>query len=415
MGLADHEYMVPVGPLLLRDPPCLLRRLLRELCPTPSTNPTRLQSARRNDCSSTRSTPSRRSAVLCTSQGVAQLAAAAAQRFPAAAVDCHYLDLYRAEKARRYAGDGLANLTIGCSADFPPQAVDLAALPFSAQGEAELTRELLQEAHQRLEPGGTLITSTDNPCDRWLHAEMRKLFAAVTRRQSSQGTVYLARRDRPLKRVKDFRCNFAFRDRGRLIQAVSRPGVFSHREVDPGARQLMAAMEIAAGDRVLDMGCGSGTVSLAAAFRAEGVEVLAVDSHARAVECTALGAAKNGLGNDHGRAQRAAGRSAVRGASMSSWRIRPIMPGFASPASSWKRPMRPCAAAAGSSSSASSPRGTPSTCRSGSARLRSSPRRTIGSREGGGTDENGSQFSSTAPACADSARHLRFLDGEVLP
>ena len=88
---------------------------------------------------------------------------------------------------------------------------------------------------------------------------MRTLFATVTRRESPQGTVYLARRDRPLKRVRDFRCEFVFRDRGRLIHAVSRPGVFSHREVDPGARQLMAAMEIAAGDRVLDIGCGSGT------------------------------------------------------------------------------------------------------------------------------------------------------------
>jgi len=235
--------------------------------------------------------------VLCTSQGVAQLAAAAARKFANATVYCHYLDLYHAEKARRYAGNDLANLTLGCSSDFPPQSVDLAALPLSAQGDAELTREFLQEAHQRLKAGGVLMTSTDNPHDRWLHEEMRTLFATVTRRESPQGTVYLARRDRPLKRVRNFRCEFVFRDGGRLIHAVSRPGVFSHREVDPGARQLMAAMEIATGYRVLEMGCGSGTVSLAAAFRAEGVGIVAVDSHARAVECTALGASRNGLGN----------------------------------------------------------------------------------------------------------------------
>jgi len=210
-------------------------------------------------------------------------------------VYCHYLDLYRAEKSRQHAGNALANLTIGCSSDFPSQPVDLAALPMSAQGEAELTRELLQEAHQRLEAGGALITSTDNPHDRWLHGEMRNLFATVTRRESSLGTVYLARRDRPLRRIRNFRCEFVFRDRGRLIRAVSRPGVFSHRQVDAGARQLMAAMEIAAGDRVLDIGCGSGTLSLAAAFRAEGV--VAVDSHARAVECATQGAGRNGLGN----------------------------------------------------------------------------------------------------------------------
>ena len=237
------------------------------------------------------------SRILCTSRGVAQLAAAAARRFSSATVYCHYLDLYHAEKARQYAGNTLANLTLGCSSDFPPQPVDLAALPLSTQGDAELTRELLQEAHQRLETGGVLITSTDNPHDRWLHEEMRKLFATVTRRESSQGTVYLARRDLPLKRVRNFGCEFAFRDCGRLIHAVSRPGVFSHREVDPGARQLMAAMEIAAGDRVLDIGCGSGTVSLAAALRAEGVSVVAVDSHARAVECTALGASRNRVCN----------------------------------------------------------------------------------------------------------------------
>ena len=235
--------------------------------------------------------------VLCTSQGVAQLAAAAARRFCRATVYCHYLDLYHAEKARRHAGNDLANLTLGCSSDFPPQRVDLAALPLSAQGDAELTREWLQESHQRLEAGGVLIASTDNPHDRWLHEEMRILFATVTRRQSAQGTVYLARRERPLKRVRNFRCEFVFRDRDRLIHAVSRPGVFSHRHVDPGARQLMVAMEIAAGDRVLDIGCGSGTVSLAAACRAEGVAVVAVDSHARAAECTALGARRNGFAN----------------------------------------------------------------------------------------------------------------------
>jgi 16S rRNA G1207 methylase RsmC len=235
--------------------------------------------------------------MLCTSQGVAQLAAEAAVRFPEAAVYCHYLDLYRAEKARRHVGSGLANLTIGCSTDFPPEAVDLAALPFSSQGEAELTREFLQDAHQRLLPGGTLMASTDNPQDQWLHGEMRKLFASVSRRESARGCLYRARKGQPLKRVKNFHCEFAFRDRGRLIQVVSRPGVFSHRKVDPGARHLLAAMEIAAGDRVLDFGCGSGTLSLAAAFRAAGVQVISVDSHARAVECTALGARRNGLAN----------------------------------------------------------------------------------------------------------------------
>ena len=215
------------------------------------------------------------------------------------------------------------------------------------------------------------MVSTDNPRDRWLHEEMRLLFANVARRESPLGTVYLGRRDRPLKRLRNFDCEFVFRDRDRLLRAVSRPGVFSHRKVDPGARQLMAAMEIAAGDRVLELGCGSGTVSLAAACRATGGSVVAVDSHARAVECTALGAGRNALDNivvEHS-------ATVLEVALVPStwwWPIRRTMRGCGLPDSFWKLATRHFARAAGSTSSANSPSGTRRTCRDGSTTLRSS-------------------------------------------
>jgi 16S rRNA (guanine1207-N2)-methyltransferase len=60
---------------------------------------------------------------------------------------------------------------------------------------------------------------------------------------------------------------------------------------------LIDAMQIEPGDRVLDIGCGAGTIALAAAFRNEGAPVHAVDSNARAVQCTELGAKLNGLDN----------------------------------------------------------------------------------------------------------------------
>ena len=85
--------------------------------------------------------------------------------------------------------------------------------------------------------------------------------------------LYIGTKTKHLKKVKDFSCEFAFRDAGRLIRAYSRPGVFSHRRVDVGARHLMNEMQIEPGARVLDIGCGSGTVALAAAFRADGVQV----------------------------------------------------------------------------------------------------------------------------------------------
>jgi 16S rRNA (guanine1207-N2)-methyltransferase len=237
------------------------------------------------------------SRVLCTSVGWAQFAQAAARQWPAAAVHCHYLDLYRAAQARESLDAPPENLAIDCAADFPEQEFDLAAFPFSAQGEAELTRDLLQAGHRLLAIGGQLLASTDNPRDKWLHEQMQALFGRVTRRASDSGAIYIAQKHEPLKKLKNFDAEFVFRDRERLIRVSSRPGVFSHRRIDPGARQILNAMEIPAGSRVLDIGCGAGVLSLAAALRAPGVEVQAVDSNARAVQCVAQGAALNGLTN----------------------------------------------------------------------------------------------------------------------
>jgi 16S rRNA (guanine1207-N2)-methyltransferase len=148
-----------------------------------------------------------------------------------------------------------------------------------------------------LEIGGTLVAAVDNPQDHWLREQMGELFSKVTAHAFDDATVYTALKSAEPRRAREFRCHFAFRDRGRLIHAVSRPGVFAHRRIDPGARQILAAAEVSPGMRILDIGCGSGTVALALAARNASVAVHAVDSNARAVECTAAGAALNSLDN----------------------------------------------------------------------------------------------------------------------
>lgn len=235
--------------------------------------------------------------ILCTSPGLGQFAEAAAQSLPHASVTLTYFDQYRANLAREHWHSGPANLQIECAADLIGDNADVVALPLSSSGEAELTRELIQTSHERLKLGASLFVSTDNPADIWLGEQMQRVFRRVERRVADSGTLYKATKTEPLKRVRDFSCEFAFRDRGRLIRAFSRPGVFSHRHIDPGARRLIDAMEIAPESHVLDIGCGAGVVSLAAAFRAAGVQVHAVDSHTRAVECTRRGAALNDLQN----------------------------------------------------------------------------------------------------------------------
>src|SRR5688572_19431039 len=229
--------------------------------------------------------------VLCNTAGRGQFALAAAAE--AQQVNCHFLDLYHLQQCRITAGEIPQNLHLVCEADFTAGPFDLAALSFSKQGDGELVRDLLQQAHERLEIGGRMAVSTDNPTDSFLHDELRKLFAKVTRRPGSAGVLYLATKTAPLRKLKNFACEFPFRDGERLIQLRTRPGVFSHRRLDGGARALineLSEQRIQDGYSILDLGCGSGAVALAAALRLDVVGVDAVDSNPRAVEATAWAA-----------------------------------------------------------------------------------------------------------------------------
>ena len=256
---------------------------------------------------------------LCTTLARGQAAGLIAAKYREARVVCHTLDRFVAERGAALQDAGLffgerpggdeaaARFTFACTPDPPTlgaiggegpsseQHYELAVLPTSMRGEAELTRDLLQLSHMRLAGGGRLIVSTDNPKDRWLHAEVGKLFDKVTVIAEPRGVVYAATKTGPLRKAKDFTAEFKVRDRGRLLSFASRPGVFSHRRIDPGARALIESIDVSAGERVLDLGCGSGVVTVAAAVRAGGVRVEAVDSNPRALQCTVRNAAANGV------------------------------------------------------------------------------------------------------------------------
>lgn len=231
---------------------------------------------------------------LVISPGRAQLADHLALQHRMPNVAAWFLDLHAATEANLVCSEPVE---VQCGPDLPECELDLVAMPVMMRGEAELTRELLQQAHERLAIGGYLATSVDNPKDQWLHEQMQGMFSKVTCQRNDSGSVYWAKKTKPLKKLKDFSCQFAFRDDDeRMIQVVSRPSVFAHRRLDPGARQLMLAAEIGPSDNVLELGCGSGAVSFAAALQTAG-QVFAVDANARAVECTQRGAALNGIEN----------------------------------------------------------------------------------------------------------------------
>ncbi len=247
----------------------------------------------------------------CTSPGRGQLAAELSRATPTRRVVCTFIDLFQAEAATAAAlqPDGTLppNLRIDCAADLPAGPFDAALIPLRAGADSELAWEVMQHAYVQLIEGGQLFASSDEPRDHWVAGRMEALFGQrFTRKRGRDAIAYVGIKRGPLKKIKTFDCEFAFRDADRLVRAVSRPGVFSHRRLDLGARALLEGLTVieenglercavSNGMRVLDFGCGAGTVGIAAALRDKDVHVHFVDSMPRAIACAERGAALNGL------------------------------------------------------------------------------------------------------------------------
>jgi 16S rRNA (guanine1207-N2)-methyltransferase len=84
---------------------------------------------------------------------------------------------------------------------------------------------------------------------------------------------------------------------GTDVTLVSKPGVFAWDRLDEGTERLVAAMEIDRGDRVLDLGCGTGLAGLVAARRASDGHAVLVDSDLRAVRSARRTLQANSVGN----------------------------------------------------------------------------------------------------------------------
>ena len=72
---------------------------------------------------------------------------------------------------------------------------------------------------------------------------------------------------------------------GEPATIAGKPGVCSWDDVNPGTAALIDAMEVGPADSVLDLGCGSGIIGLAAARLTHAGRVTLVDVNVAAVEC----------------------------------------------------------------------------------------------------------------------------------
>lgn len=86
-------------------------------------------------------------------------------------------------------------------------------------------------------------------------------------------------------------------ERGLSLRLRLVAGVFSARGIDPGSRLLVRTMDIAPGARVLDLGCGAGTLGLAVAAMDGRSRVTLVDTSRSAVDLSRENASRNALTN----------------------------------------------------------------------------------------------------------------------
>ena len=73
------------------------------------------------------------------------------------------------------------------------------------------------------------------------------------------------------------------------------PGVFSGNRLDLGTSVLLREVEPPTSGRVLDVGCGVGTIAVGLAVASPGIVVDAIDVNGRAVELTNLNAERHGV------------------------------------------------------------------------------------------------------------------------
>ncbi len=155
----------------------------------------------------------------------------------------------------------------------------------------EWVRHLIGVAARALRPGGKLLLAGPNrggikgfiedtreivgPCEVMRIKAGHRLAVAEKSRQP-----HVARRTSPLGESRVCEATV----RGQPIRFVTRPGVFSHGELDAGTRALIETMVIRPGEMALDLGCGCGIIGAVTAQAAR--QAILVDCSAAALKAS---------------------------------------------------------------------------------------------------------------------------------
>jgi 16S rRNA (guanine1207-N2)-methyltransferase len=156
---------------------------------------------------------------------------------------------------------------------------------------------LIRDAVRALKPGGRfyLVAHKRAGLKRAVAYAAERLGRAAVVRQKQGYHVALAikGREQAIVDAQDAFHEYAIDVNGEMTRLVSCPGVFAWDRLDDGTAALIQAMQVRSGASVLDLGCGTGLVALAAARR--GAQVTAVDADVRAVDSAERTLSANGF------------------------------------------------------------------------------------------------------------------------
>lgn len=163
---------------------------------------------------------------------------------------------------------------------------DWVVLSIPRQSDKGVIGETLRQAWSCLRSRGKIVLAVDNPKDRWVRKQLDELFGATTiASRNDAGVAYIARKQSG-SRIRQRRYGRRFETSlfGVDLELETRPGIFSHGELDEGTLALSEIADIQPDHRIVDLGCGSGAIGIAAALHSIWCRVVMVDSSLRAVE-----------------------------------------------------------------------------------------------------------------------------------
>ena len=231
---------------------------------------------------------------------VTQLVGKLREQFPDAEIDCFQIDLFAAERLReKLAQENLsANVVTGADLWDLPAKYQTVIFPAAAQADRELKLDIVDQSYHVLVEGGKLIALSEYEKDVLFAKWMKRCFGKCGESPSSErGMAFWSERRGEKSRRRHGVTFHAKIGDHKSVVIETWPGTFSYGEMDHGSRAMLEVAELRAGERILDMGCGNGSVGILAATLAEGAHVTFIDSSARAAELTRRNVAANGTPN----------------------------------------------------------------------------------------------------------------------